>query len=216
MLSQQGTWLSVVLSLGQICHGEMDPGTVWCRGSIPPQGGHDCARECNPGGTERLGRFGGWRKKTLLQPSPRSPDTVPSPARWLPSCPPRPPWQSGASPARAAGLLGKTRKHSPAWRESQMTGDGKDAVQGKAILGGRNPPSLLPVLRSGVSETHRSAHQCWCRLGWHVCGSTAALAVGMLPTPVSPSPCGDATGRHGQHRHQPRQAVEEGAQGAAA
>lgn len=97
-----------------------------------------------------------------------------------------------------------------------MTGDGKDAVQGKAILGGRNPPSLLPVPRSGVSETHRSAQQCWCRLGWHVCGSTAALAVGMLPTPVSPSPCGDATDRHGQHRHQPRQAVGEGAQRAAA
>lgn len=33
---------------------------------------------------------------------------------------------------------------------------------------------------------------------------------------MSPSPCGDAVGRHGQHRHQPQQAAGQGAQGAAA
>jgi len=38
----------------------------------------------------------------------------------------------------------------------------------------------------------------------------------MLPMPASLSPCGDAAGRHGQHRHRPQQAAREEAQGAAA
>lgn len=115
-------------------------------------------------------------------------------------CPPCPTSQSRASPPSAASLLYEG-KHSPAQRQPQLMGDGKDT----AILGDGDPPPLLPVPRSGAAESHCSgatAHQAGIAVAPHRGSATA-------PEPFSWWRC-HGQGQAGWHWHHRLQGGEPG------
>lgn len=94
----------------------------------------------------------GRRNSVLIQPTPLA--MVPSPVHHLLFCPLCPSLQSRASPAAAASFWYKGSTDWETFSSPETAPD--DGRWELPILGDCDPPPLLPVPRSGASESHGS------------------------------------------------------------